>query len=99
MDIEVEQDEEEVKESGNKSISPKGVLLTVVLMGLYISLLKPIGFLIMTAVYLFFQMYVLADKSEQRIPLFLGISIVSSIAVYYCFKSVFHLMLPAGILG
>ncbi|MFC0274373.1 tripartite tricarboxylate transporter TctB family protein [Metabacillus herbersteinensis] len=96
--LEVEEDEDE-QEDANRKISPLAVVLTIVLMIVYISLLKTVGFLIMTAVYLFLQMYFLADKKEQKIPLFVGVSIITSISVYFCFKSVFHLMLPAGILG
>ncbi|MFD2212654.1 tripartite tricarboxylate transporter TctB family protein [Metabacillus endolithicus] len=92
---------EEEKGSTNekKKISPLSVLLTVGLLVLYVVLMPTIGFLITTVVYLFFQMYFLAAKSERRIPLFVGISIVTSVSVYYLFKSVFYLMLPAGILG
>jgi putative tricarboxylic transport membrane protein len=66
---------------------------------LYIALLPIIGFLITTVVYLFAQMYLLADKKERKIPLFLVTSVVTSVFVYFVFKSVFFLMLPAGILG
>lgn len=82
-----------------KKISPLSVLATVGLLVLYIALLPFIGFLITTTVYLFFQMYLLADKTERRIPLFVIISVVTSIFIYFIFKYVFYLMLPSGILG
>ncbi|WP_226527031.1 tripartite tricarboxylate transporter TctB family protein [Metabacillus niabensis] len=82
-----------------KKIRPLSVLLTVGLLVLYIALLPYIGFLITTTVYLFFQMYVLAAKTERRIVLFIGISIATSIFIYFIFKYVFYLMLPTGILG
>jgi putative tricarboxylic transport membrane protein len=91
--------EEEGSTKEKKKISPLSVLLTVGLLVLYVVFMPMIGFLITTVVYLFFQMYLLAAKSERRIPLFVGISIVTSVSVYYLFKSVFYLMLPAGILG
>jgi hypothetical protein len=98
QEIESLEDEDE-QEDANKKVSPLSVIITIGLMIGYVTLLKPVGFLIMTAVYLFLQMYVLADKAERRVPLFLGVSVISSVAVYYCFKSIFHLMLPTGILG
>jgi putative tricarboxylic transport membrane protein len=82
-----------------KKISPLAVLATIGLLVLYIILLPMIGFLITTVIYLFIQMYLLADRSERKIPVFLFTSLVTSISVYFIFKSVFHLMLPAGILG
>ena len=91
--------EVDLKKSEKEKISPASVIATIGLLALYITLIPHIGFLIMTAVYLFFQMYLLADKQERKIPLFIGISIITSVFVYFIFKSVFYLMLPAGILG
>jgi putative tricarboxylic transport membrane protein len=95
---ELEQGADEEKKE-KKKISPMSVLATVGLLVLYVALLPAIGFLITTVVYLFVQMYLLADKKERKIPLFLVTSVVTSVFVYFIFKSVFHLMLPAGILG
>ncbi|HZH62718.1 MAG TPA: tripartite tricarboxylate transporter TctB family protein [Metabacillus sp.] len=92
--LEKENDTEE-----KKKISPLSVLATVGLLVLYIALLPYIGFLITTTVYLFFQMYLLAARTERKIPLFVVISIVTSVFIYFIFKYVFYLMLPAGILG
>lgn len=75
------------------------VILSLALMVGYLILMPYVGFLIMTAVYLFFQMYVLSDKSNKRLVLFLVVSIVSSAVTYYIFRSIFYVMLPSGILG
>lgn len=91
--------EDQEQKSKNKKMSAVSVVATIGLLVLYISLLPIIGFLITTALYLFFQMYLLADKKERKVPLFIIISVVSSVLVYFIFKSVFYLMLPAGILG
>lgn len=95
----ISKEEENSTEEKKKKINPLSVLATVSLLFLYVVLLPHIGFLITTTLYLFVQMYILAAKSERRIPLFAGISIVSSVFIYFIFKSVFYLMLPAGILG
>jgi putative tricarboxylic transport membrane protein len=89
----------DVDKTEKKKISPMSVLATIGLLILYVALLPTIGFLITTVVYLFLQMYLLADKKERKIPLFLVTSVVTSVFVYFIFKSVFYLMLPAGILG
>jgi putative tricarboxylic transport membrane protein len=76
-----------------------GVLCTIGLLAAYIATVTTVGFLISTALYLFFQMTVLATKQQRKFPLFIIISIVTSVTVYYTFVKVFHLMLPSGILG
>ncbi|MBZ4646213.1 MAG: hypothetical protein JG777_1702 [Clostridia bacterium] len=75
------------------------VIATFVLIALYIALLDKVGFLIMTAVYLFAQFYVLANKAERKIPLFAAVAVAASAVIYYTFVYGFQLMLPAGILG
>lgn len=75
------------------------VVATIVLLILYIALIREIGFLIMTTVYLVLQFYILAGKSQRHLPLFLTLSIAVSVSVYYVFRYGFNLMLPAGIFG
>ncbi|MDQ0338113.1 vacuolar-type H+-ATPase subunit I/STV1 [Caldalkalibacillus uzonensis] len=75
------------------------VIATIVLIAVYIALMREIGFLLMTVVYLFAQFYVLAGKSKRNLPLFLVLSIAVSVTVYYVFRYGFNLLLPAGILG
>jgi putative tricarboxylic transport membrane protein len=74
------------------------VWLTFVLIFLYLALLEPLGFLLSTAVYLFFQFIVLSRK-KPNLPLYGLLSISTSAIVYYLFVKVFILFLPAGILG
>ncbi|RKL65456.1 hypothetical protein CR203_20480 [Salipaludibacillus neizhouensis] len=91
--------EDDDDEKGNQPISKLSVLGTLGLLIGYVALMPLIGFPIMTAIYLFLQMYLLAEKAHRNITLFLIISVVSSGVIYYCFKSIFHLRLPSGILG
>ncbi|WP_227937373.1 tripartite tricarboxylate transporter TctB family protein [Alkalihalobacillus deserti] len=95
----LEDEDEDEHEGIKRKISPLSVVITLALMIGYIALLKPVGFLIMSSIYLFLQMYLLADPKERKAPLFIIVSVVSSVVIYFCFKSIFHLMLPAGILG
>ncbi|MCM3760501.1 tripartite tricarboxylate transporter TctB family protein [Alkalihalobacillus oceani] len=95
--VEGPEEEEEAGEQG--PVKPLSVAVTALLLIGYIALMPVFGFLIMTAVYLFFQMYVLAEKAQRKVTLFIIISVVSSGTIYYCFKSIFYLRLPSGILG
>ncbi|MDK2799542.1 MAG: hypothetical protein PWQ70_1161 [Clostridiales bacterium] len=96
--VEVLQNVEEEKKE-EVPVRTFSVAATIGLLLVYVSLLEKVGFMIMTAIYLFFQIYVLADKSQRKLPLFAVIAIVVSVGVYYLFVNAFDLMLPAGILG
>jgi len=100
-DLELKMGEEEVSATVDvpeeKIYLP--VILSLALMVGYLILMPYVGFLIMTAIYLFFQMYVLSDKSNKRLALFSVVSIVSATVTYYIFRSIFYVMLPSGILG
>lgn len=90
-------DEEE--DDSKEPISKQTLVGTLVLLIGYVALIPSVGFLIMTAVYLFLQMYLLAEQAHKNIILFLVISVLSSGIIYYVFKIVFYLRLPTGILG
>lgn len=77
------------------------MLETLVLITVYVLLLKPVGFVVSTFIYLIAQMYVLTPKdkrTKRNIVLFIVISLIASLAIYLLFVKVFYLMLPAGIL-
>lgn len=76
----------------------KRVRLTFVLILVYLILLEPVGFLITSSLYLFFQFWVLSRR-KPNLPLFGIIAVSGSIIIYYLFVKVFALFLPAGILG
>lgn len=75
------------------------VVATFIIMALYAALMPKVGFIIMTTIYLFAQMYIMAAKEHQKPIVFGIVSVVTSVSVYYLFVLVFNLMLPAGILG
>lgn len=74
------------------------VILTLIILLLYILFLEKVGFIIMTALYLFAQIYILAGDLNRKIPVFAAIAIIASLAIYFLFVSAFQLMLPSGIL-
>ena len=77
------------------------VILSLILILLYVFLLKPVGFILCTLVYLFCQIYVLApDSSRTRkdIPVYLITDVIFTLIVYYLFRLGFKIVLPTGIL-
>lgn len=66
----------------------------------YAALLEPVGFPIMTIVYLFAQFIVLtpADK-KVNYPMYGTIAIITSVSVYLLFRHAFDMILPVGLLN
>ena len=86
---------EEILKPDNRKIA-----LTFVLLAAYVLLLKPVGFVITSIVYLFLQMNVMSDEPtvKQRV-VFAVLSVIVPVIVYYVFVNLFSMVLPAGILG
>lgn len=70
------------------------VTVSLGLLVVYIALMEQVGFLIMTAVYLLGQMFILASSDHRKPVLFLLISVIGAVVIYYTFVEVFQLMLP-----
>ena len=83
----------------NKSSVNRNVIATLIIIGTYIFLINLLGFIVSTTLYLFIQCNILAPKEKRNKALFLIISVVTAIIVYYLFSRVFLLMLPLGIFG
>lgn len=73
-------------------------LATLALLGGYVCLIEPLGFLVATPFYIFGQALVLAPHDKKRPLLFAGLGILSTIVIYCVFKYGFQLMVPMGIL-
>ena len=70
-----------------------------ILMVLYAVCLKPIGFVICSAVFLFTAI-LMATRRENWRPLFyLVLTVVLVLAVYFVFKGIFGIRLPNGLLS
>lgn len=79
---------------------PRTVLLTLGLILGYIALLGPIGFPIMTVIYLYLQFLLLTPVTHKANHLvYLLISVICSAVIYLLFREAFDLMLPAGLLN
>ena len=92
-----EEDMESVTQGEKKNLLT--VMTTLGLMIGYFVLIPILGFLLMTALYLFLQMLLLSHKSNRKIWFFAILSIATSALIYYVFRSVFYVMLPTGIIG
>ncbi|MDR1933806.1 MAG: tripartite tricarboxylate transporter TctB family protein [Spirochaetales bacterium] len=75
------------------------VILTFVMIAVYTALIGIIGFIVMSALYLFGQMMILTPPGKRN-PLLAGIvALVVSVALDYVFVSLLHVLLPRGIFG
>ena len=74
------------------------ILGTFLFLGIYILLLAPVGFLIMTPIYLFFQILIITKPKERRYIFTAVLSIVSTISIYLIFVKALYIMLPGGLL-
>ena len=77
------------------------VLESLVLATIYVNVLKPVGFLISTFVYLCLQIYVLAPndkRTKKDIVKFVVISLIFTVVVYVLFRYGFKIILPTGII-
>jgi putative tricarboxylic transport membrane protein len=76
-----------------------GFLSAFMLLFFYIILLSSVGFLIMTALYIFLQSWLITPKTKRNLIKQTLIAVISSTVVYFIFVFGLNLMLPAGILG
>lgn len=92
------QDKVDGKET-KKEAHYKELLISVCLLFVYMLFLVPVGFMIMTTLYIGIQATILAPEEKRKPVLFFLIGFLVSVAIYYIFRNIFILMLPAGILS
>ena len=89
----------EVEVEAPTSSDLKTVVKTLALIVGYIALLNPVGFPIMTAIYLYLQFIVLTPLDHRVNHLVYAlIAVVTSAITYLLFREAFDLMLPSGLL-
>lgn len=90
-------------ESGKKFENKSSLLITIIILILYALFLEKIGFIILTTIYLFFQIILLLPKEyikNRKYLLITGaVSIITPIFLYFLFYKVFSIFLPAGVMG
>ncbi|CAM3731606.1 MULTISPECIES: tripartite tricarboxylate transporter TctB family protein [Pseudomonadaceae] len=90
----------EAEEPAVEVIEPKTVLKTLGLILGYMALLGPVGFPIMTVVYLYLQFLVLTPANQKARHLtYLLIAVICSALIFLLFREAFDLLLPAGLLN
>ena len=77
------------------------MLESLLLATIYVNVLKPVGFLISTFVYLTLQMIVLAPndkRTKKEIIKYVIINLIFTVVVYVLFRYGFKIILPAGLI-
>ncbi len=77
---------------------PRG-LLTILLVGAYCFLYKPVGFILHTAVYLFLQITVVTPKEKNKLWKNALIAVLTTAIAYLIFSIGFSIRFPKGILS
>ena len=86
------------KTAAPESTSEYGrVLLTILCFTAYVFLFEPVGFPLMTFLYLALQMTIFAPAEKRNIPLFLGVSLVATLVIFYAFRNGLSVLLPPGV--
>jgi len=95
-----ESDADAPEQTSASVVEPLTVLKTLGLILIYVVLLGPVGFPVMTALYLYLQFIVLtpADHKVRHLP-YAAIAVVTSAVIYLLFREAFDLLLPAGLLN
>lgn len=88
-----------VEAKEEKEFDTKTVIATFVLIAAYILLYSSVGFIITTFVFLFLEMNILTPSYVNKNQIvYLGISLIFSVGIYYLFYYGFSIFLPGGIL-
>ena len=80
----------------------KRVLGSLVAALIYVNILKPVGFIVSTLVYLIIQIYILAPdnkRTKKDLIQYAIIDVVFTVVVYFLFRYGFKIVLPGGILA
>lgn len=65
----------------------------------YVYSIKPLGFLISSAIYMLAHMLLLTVNTKRNYLVLIGLTVIVPCVIYFGFVKVFYLMLPPGILG
>ena len=82
-----------------KIMDAREVILTFVCLLIYIALLEPVGFIIMSALYIFAECMILTPKEKRKPLIAIAVGIVAAVFIDFAFVRLLHVLLPVGILG
>jgi putative tricarboxylic transport membrane protein len=91
----------DAKHSGKQDTADyRTVWKTLGLIVAYAAFLEPVGFPLMTVVYLFAQFIVLTPSDKKiSYPVYAAIAVTTSVVVYLTFRHAFDMILPVGLLN
>lgn len=84
----------ETKPDSINNLITIGVVFIVTI--IYVSIMKTLGFVVSTTIYLFVELYIL--KTKNKLVLF-GLPIILTLVVFFMFTKGFSVPLPRGFLG
>ncbi len=89
------------EQAGEKDTADyRTVWKTLGLIVAYAAFLEPVGFPVMTVVYLFLQFIVLTPRDKKiSYPMYGVIAVMTSAIVYLTFRQAFDMMLPVGLMS
>ena len=75
------------------------VILTFAAIFAYTALLGPVGFTVMSALFIFFEALILTPKSKRNPKTAAVIAVVAAVSIDFLFVRLLSVLLPKGILG
>ena len=72
---------------------------TLILIGIYILLMRPLGFILSSFFYLTVQILLFAPQGKKRPVFTIVLALTFPVAMYFLFMEAFSVFLPYGILG
>lgn len=82
-----------------KIYNSREVFLTFGSLTIYILGLEPVGFILMTILYIFVQIMILTEKQQRNYKAAIILAVPSAVIIDYVFVRMLNVMLPSGILG
>lgn len=86
---------EALEKKAHETLRSLGALLALFV---YVFFLDRLGFVISSILYMVFMMMYMTKKDARRPILFVKVSVVMTVVVYFCFREFLYIYLPNGIL-
>ena len=83
----------------NGIVENREVILTFLCLFVYILLLQPVGFIIMSALFILAESMILTPKGKRKPLIAALVAVIAAVFVDFAFVNLLHVLLPAGILG
>ena len=93
---------EEAEKKGVDPCDYKRVLASLVASIVYVNVLKPVGFIVSTLIYLFLQIFILAPDDQRKpknLMFYAILDVIFTLIVYFLFRYGFKIVLPAGLIA